>query len=125
MEASLHQEFALALADEFYGARRGGMAVRRIDDWMRADVEIAFGAVARILASGPTRVGVINSAAAASSAPRKDVSSQGCATIVGTGGYCRVAAINRSYLDIGASANFGLRNCVVSLCRTCQTRASL
>jgi hypothetical protein len=38
-------------------------------------------------------------ASAASSAPRKEDSSQGCATIVGTGGFACAAAIRRSYFD--------------------------
>jgi hypothetical protein len=40
-------------------------------------------------------------AAALSTTPRNDVSSQGCTTMVGDGGAARAAAIRRSYLLAG------------------------
>ena len=100
VEAPLHQQFALALADEFHRLRRGGMAVRHVDDlaWPARSIP-CLAATARILASGPTSIGRMSLASAASRAPRKDVSSQGCATIVGTGGFACAAAISRSYFD--------------------------
>src|SRR4029079_9828572 len=60
-----------------------------------------FCAAALILSVGPTRIGTIRPAAAASTAPRSEVSSQGCATTVLTGGSCVALAINRSYLACG------------------------
>ena len=64
-------------------------------------------ATARIFASGPTRTGSISPAAAASSAPRSEVSSQGWATIVTAGVPSRAAAISRSYFD-GCAGRLGV-----------------
>src|SRR5215471_9689621 len=49
--------------------------------------------------AGPTRIGDIIPARAASTTPRKGVSSQGCATAVGSADNWRAAAIKRSYLS--------------------------
>ena len=51
------------------------------------------------LAAGPTRTGMISPASAASIAPRSDVSSHGCTTIVFAAGTFFASAINRSYFD--------------------------
>src|SRR5215216_100210 len=55
-------------------------------------------AVSLIFLSGPTNTGRMIPAAALSTAPRNEVSSQGCTTMVGAGGTAWAAAISRSYL---------------------------
>ena len=62
-------------------------------------------ATAAILAAGPTRIGAMMPASAASTAPRSEVSSQGCATTVVAGGTCFACAISRSYLLCGGCAS--------------------
>ncbi len=59
----------------------------------------AFSATARIFSAGPTRIGTMMPASAASTAPRSENLSQGCATAVGIAGFSRVRAIRRSYLS--------------------------
>src|SRR6476660_9711747 len=54
-------------------------------------------AVYLTLAAGPTRIGLMMPASAASTAPRSELSSQGCTTRVGTAGTFCAAAIRRSY----------------------------
>ena len=53
----------------------------------------------QILVLGPTRMGVMIPASAASNAPLSDVSSQGCATAVVSGCKSFVAAMSRSYFS--------------------------
>src|SRR6516164_5805941 len=55
-------------------------------------------AVSLILSLGPTSTGRMMPALALSTAPRSDVSSHGCTTMVGAGGTVLAAAISRSYL---------------------------
>jgi hypothetical protein len=55
-------------------------------------------AVSLIFFSGPTNTGRMIPAAALSTTPRNEVSSQGCTTMVGAGGTALAAAIRRSYL---------------------------
>ena len=52
-----------------------------------------------ILAAGPTRVALMRSMAAASTAPRSDVSSQGCTTIAFAAAARLASAMSRSYFD--------------------------
>src|SRR3954447_2608662 len=59
----------------------------------------AFWATARMRSAGPTRIGTMMPASAASTAPRSEDSSQGCTTAVGIAGFSRVRAIRRSYLS--------------------------
>ena len=66
--------------------------------WRPARSMPCSAATSRIFASGPTRTGSISPSAAASIAPRSEVSSQGWATIVTAGVPSRAAAIRRSYL---------------------------
>src|ERR1700742_720166 len=61
-------------------------------------------AIFLIFVSGPTRTGRMMPASALSTAPRSDVSSHGCTTMVGTGGTAFAAAIKRSYL-VGGRAS--------------------
>ena len=56
-------------------------------------------ATAAILSLGPTRIGLINPASPASTAPFSEVSSQGCATAVAIGSSFFAAAIRRSYFS--------------------------
>src|SRR5262245_2350264 len=56
-----------------------------------------------ILSRGPTRIGVIIPASAASKAPRKELSSQGWATAVTDGSRPFVAATRRSYFSCSLS----------------------
>src|SRR6476660_9743806 len=56
-------------------------------------------AVYLTLAAGPTRIGLMMPASAASTAPRSELSSQGWTTRVGTADTFCAAAIRRSYFD--------------------------
>ena len=58
-------------------------------------------ATAAIFAAGPTRIGSMMPASAASTAPRSEVSSQGCTTMVAAGGTSLARAISRSYFACG------------------------
>src|SRR5262245_58030976 len=62
-------------------------------------------ATAEILLAGPTRMGTMMPASAASTGPRREVSSQGCATIVVAGGTCFALAMSRSYFECGGLPN--------------------
>ena len=104
VQAALHQELAPALADQRDGLGGGGVAVRRVDDLAAGEIEAVLGRTSRILASGPTSTGSISCSAAASIAPRSEVSSQGWATIVTAGVPSRAAAIRRSYFSVGLGA---------------------
>ena len=100
METAFHQQLGFARADEFDGLLGGGLAVRNVDDLNAAEVERErLGDAAVILSFGPTRMGLISPASAASSAPLSEVSSQGCATAVAEGGCFFAAAIRRSYFS--------------------------
>ena len=57
----------------------------------------ACAAAARIFASGPTRIGTIRPASAASTAPSNEIASQGWATAVGIG--CKPAALREQLRD--------------------------
>jgi hypothetical protein len=57
-----------------------------------------------IFAAGPTRIGVMIPASAASIGPRRELSSHGWATTVVAGGTCLARAISRSYLEAGGWA---------------------
>jgi hypothetical protein len=57
----------------------------------------AFAAISRMRATGPTNMGAINPAFAASTAPCNELSSQGCATAVGVGGSALQRLISRWY----------------------------
>ena len=54
-------------------------------------------AIASIRARGPTRIGAISPSFAASTAPRSELSSQGCATAVGVGGSALQASMRCWY----------------------------
>src|SRR6266481_3937778 len=58
-------------------------------------------AVSVIFAAGPTNIGLIMPASALSTAPRSELSSQGCTTMVATAGTAFAAAIRRSYFACG------------------------
>ena len=101
MQAALHQELALACADQLHGLRRRRLAMRRIDDLEAAMSSRVRGAVAAIFAAGPTRIGAMMPSSAASMAPRSEASSQGWTTTVLAGGTSLARAISRSYLAWG------------------------
>src|SRR6476659_3324494 len=61
-------------------------------------------ATSLILAAGPTRIALMIPASADSTAPRNELSSQGCTTMVVTVGTPLAVAIRRSYLDPGCFA---------------------
>src|ERR1700752_5361042 len=67
-------------------------------------------ATSLILAAGPTRIALMIPASADSSAPRNELSSQGCTTIVVTEGTFLAAALRRSYFAPGcfAAASAGM-----------------
>jgi hypothetical protein len=73
-------------------------AVRNVDDFECGDVEIGPGGRILIFVSGPTSTGRMMPASALPTTPRSESLSQGCTTIVGTGGTALAAAIKRSYL---------------------------
>ena len=100
MQAALHQQLALAFADQLRrpAPRRRGCGARRRSRG-RQDRGRAPPPPPGSCAAGPTRTGTISPASAASSAPRSEVSSQGCATTVTAGASLRAAAIRRSYFD--------------------------
>src|SRR3954447_22659687 len=56
-------------------------------------------ATSLILAAGPTRIALMIPASADSTAPRNELSSQGCTTTVETVGTRLAPAIRRSYFD--------------------------
>src|SRR3977135_1757643 len=58
-------------------------------------------ATSLILAAGPTRIALMIPASAESTAPRNQLSPQGCTTTVDTVGTPFAAAIRRSYFDPG------------------------
>src|SRR6516162_3314025 len=62
-------------------------------------------ATAEIFAAGPTRIGTLTPASAASIGPRSEVSSQGCTTIVRAAETFFARASSRSYLVGGGAAN--------------------
>ena len=70
VQAALHQQFGLALANQFDRLGGRGMAVRHVDDLQRCrgSIPAAF-AISSILAAGPTRIGVISPCSPASMAP--------------------------------------------------------
>ena len=61
VQAALHQELGLALAHQLHRLRRRRVAVRRVDDPGRAEVDAVRLARPRaIFAAGPTRIGTIS-----------------------------------------------------------------
>src|SRR3954471_22173667 len=58
-------------------------------------------ATSLIFDDGPTRVGLMMPASAASATPRSELSSHGCTTTVVAAGIAFAAAIRRSYLEPG------------------------
>jgi len=99
MEASFHQQLGFARANELDGFLRRRLAVRGVDDLDAPDVELERLCDAANLLSGPTRIGEMMPASAASSVPLSELSSQGCATAVASGCRFAVAATNRSYFS--------------------------
>ena len=77
---------AHGLAKELHRLLSRGVTVRRVDDVELVDIEPLSPSNACNFCEGPTRMGTMMPASAASVAPRRDVSSQGSATIVLTGG---------------------------------------
>ena len=75
---------ALALpgAHQFDRLGSRSVAVRRVDDLQRTDIELSEAASASMRGFGPTSIGLMILAAAASTAPRSELSSQGCTTAV-------------------------------------------
>ena len=100
MQASLHQEFGLARADELDSLLGGGLAVRHVDDLGVAEVERKRLRHCGDLVPWDRRGwALISPASPASSAPLKEVSSQGCATAVASGVSFLAAAMRRSYFS--------------------------
>ena len=77
VQAALHQELAPSRMDELDRLGGGCLAVGRIDDLEPSMSRSNSRATAAILPAGPTRIGVMMPASAASSGPRSEVSSQG------------------------------------------------
>src|SRR3954454_19155246 len=75
----------------------------------------AVRATTEIFSFGPTKIGMMMPASAASTGPRSDVSSQGCATTVLTGGTCLALAISRSYFELVIGTGPTADSAVISL----------
>src|SRR5262245_6117828 len=103
VQAALHQQLALGLVDQLDGLRRCGFAVGHIDDLEASIARRCSRATALIFAAGPTRIGLMMPASAASMGPRSAVSSQGRTTTVVAAGTCLARAISRSYFEWGGS----------------------
>ena len=100
MQAALHQQLGLARrAPARRPSRRPPGCAARRSSRSRRDRARRTWATLRILSLGPTRIGLISFASAASSAPLSDVSSQGCATAVARGRHAFAAAMSRSYFS--------------------------
>ena len=82
VQAALHEQGALRLADQRDAKGRGRMAVRRIDDAVIAEFEPALLRHGFDLVARPHQDGSTRPISAASMAPRSEVSSQGCTTTV-------------------------------------------
>src|ERR1700760_4766824 len=65
---------------------------------------LCLAATSLILAAGPTRVALMIPALADSTAPRSELSSQGCTTMVETVDTLFAAAIRRSYFEFSRAA---------------------
>src|SRR6478752_5922338 len=65
---------------------------------------LCLSAAALILSNGPTSVGLMMPASAASATPRSELSSQGCTTMVAAAGIAFAAAMRRSYLAPGLTS---------------------
>ena len=105
VQAALHQQLALGLVDQFDAPwrrpRRCG-AHRRSRS--RQISRPCSAATSLIFALGPDQDRLDHAGARRlSTAPRSEVSSQGCTTIVGAGGTALAAAIRRSYLAADGS----------------------
>ena len=85
MQAALHQQLALALTNQFDSLCRCRLAVRHVDNLKTTNVKLVLASYGGDLAAGPTRIGMIMPASAASVTPRSEVSSHGCTTIVVAG----------------------------------------
>ena len=76
----------LAFARQAHRGLGRGLAVRRVDQLVGGDVEAGLARPRpRCAPSGPTRIGLSRPICAASTAPRSELSSQGCATAQGVG----------------------------------------
>ena len=76
----------------------GFVAVRGVNDLEAGDIETVPAGGVLDLVFGTDQDRPDNAGLALSTAPRSEVSSQGCTTMVGVGGTALAAAINRSYL---------------------------
>ena len=106
---------------------RRRMAVRRCRRSRRtADRGRLLRDAARNLRLGPTRIGTINPASAASMAPCSEVSSHGCATTVVLGGSSFARAMRRSYFSClrGCGPGFALA-ATVGLSAAAMTSSSM
>jgi hypothetical protein len=77
MKASFHQGIGFAGSHDLDRLLGGRVAMRSADQLKSGKIETQRRCEARILASGPTRIGLMIFACAASSAPVSEVSSQG------------------------------------------------
>ena len=94
---------------------------RGIDDLVAGDVQVVLGGDVPDLGRGTTRIALMIPASADSIAPRSELSSQGCTTMVETVERSFAAAIRRSYFDPGcvALASAGM-TLIISLRISCQ-----
>ena len=100
MQAALHQQFTLRLADHLdrLGGRR--VAVRHIDDLRAVKVErMGLGNITDFVLWTHEDLAGRRPSSAASSAPLSDVSSQGCTTAVANGVCFLAVVIKRSYFS--------------------------
>ena len=121
MQTALHQDFAPARVNEFdspFAAAASLCAASTISTPEMSSPCLRGRSL--IFASGPTSIGRIIPASAALDAPRSELSSQGCTTMVGVGGTalgssrsgghtlhgCNVSRLRRRLAAIGRTRSF-------------------
>ena len=98
MEAALHEQLGLALAHERDGLLGRRLAVRHVDDLDAVDVEATGLRELSDLVRRAHEYGNDQSRPIGLERTAREVSSQGCATAVGSGALVLAASMSRSYL---------------------------
>ena len=86
VQAALHQRLGLAFAHELDRLRGGRLAVGRVDDRQVREIDTVLLRQRFDACPRPDQDRRDQPSCAASTAPRSELSSQGCATAVGVGG---------------------------------------
>src|ERR1700754_1971028 len=104
LQAAFHQHLAPARANQLHRHCGGGLAIGASTSSKPLISILCLRAAALIFAAGPTNVGLMMPASAASAAPRSELSSHGCTTIVVAAGIAFAAAMRRSYFVPGRAS---------------------